>query len=201
MCIRDRKYYVVRKGLRKRYNSILSQLCNKKKVLEYGCGSGTGSKRLLNFGAILTGIDISSEGIQAAKKSEPNAEYLIMNAEQTEFKDESFDVIVGLGIIHHLDLNKAYNEIFRILKKNGHAVFEEPLGHNPFINFYRALTPSMRTSSEHPLKQKDIALLKKYFHSVHVEYFSLVTILSVPFRNTRFFERLYDRCPCKKSRN
>jgi ubiquinone/menaquinone biosynthesis C-methylase UbiE len=190
------KYYVVRRGSRRKYDSILSKICNGKRVLEYGCGSGTGSERLLNFGAILTGIDISAEGVMAAKKklkySAYKAEYYVMNVEQTEFEDETFDVVAGLGIIHHLDLKKAYNEASRILKKRGHAVFEEPLGHNPFINFYRVLTPNMRTSSEHPLKHNDIELLKKYFKNVETEYFSLFTIFSVPFRNMKFFEQIYN---------
>ena len=33
-----------------------------------------------------------------------------MNVEKTEFNDNHFDVVVGTGIIHHLDLSKIYSE-------------------------------------------------------------------------------------------
>ena len=140
------------------------------------------------------GIDISSKGIKSAKdkieNTEYEADYFVMDAENTGFHDSSFDIIVGTGIIHHLDILVSYQEICRILKKNGRAVFMEPLGHNPFINFYRGLTPQMRTQDEHPLKLKDIEILEQYFHNVEVEYFSLFTLLAVPFRSTFFFENL-----------
>lgn len=189
-----RKYYSVNKHPMNRYVEIISKYCRGKKLLEYGCGTGSGSEQWLKFGAILTGIDISPEGIKKATErlanTEYDADYFVMNAESTEFHDGSFDIVVGTGIIHHLDLFNSYQELCRILKKNGHAVFIEPLGHNPFINFYRALTPQMRTEDEHPLKLEDIRLLKQYFHNVEVEYFSLFTLLAVPFRNMFVLDKL-----------
>lgn len=188
------KYYSVNKRMRNRYAGIVSKYCKGKKLLDYGCGTGGGSEQWLKCGAILTGIDISPEGINKAKErianTEYDADYFVMNAENTEFDEGSFDIVVGTGIIHHLDLLKSYQELCRILKKDGHAVFAEPLGHNPFINLYRALSPQMRSEDEHPLKQEDIKLLKQYFHNVEIEYFSLFTLLAVPFRNMFFFDKL-----------
>jgi len=189
-----RKYYSVYKHARNRYIEIISKYCEGKKLLEYGCGTGSGSEQWLKLGAILTGIDISPEGIRKATErianTEYNADYFVMNAESTEFQDGSFSIVVGSGIIHHLHLSSAYKELCRILKENGHAVFIEPLGHNPFINLYRALTPRMRTEDEHPLKLEGIRLLKQYFDNVEVEYFTLFTLLAVPFRDMRGFATL-----------
>ena len=188
------KYYSVNKNQNNRYIETISKYCKGKKLLEYGCGTGRESKKWLKLGAILTGIDISPEGIKKAKEkivnTDYNADYFVMNAERTEFPDDSFDIAVGTGIIHHLNLLISYKELYRILKKNGHAIFAEPLGHNPFINLYRALTPQMRTEDEHPLSLEDIRLLNKYFHNVEIEYFSLFTLLAVPFRNMLFFDKL-----------
>jgi ubiquinone/menaquinone biosynthesis C-methylase UbiE len=64
-----------------------------------------------------------------------------MNAEATTFPDNSFDLICGSSILHHLNLDKACAEIRRILRPDGGAVFIEPLGHNPLINMFRKLTP------------------------------------------------------------
>ncbi|NKB69255.1 MAG: methyltransferase domain-containing protein [Candidatus Latescibacteria bacterium] len=189
-----KKYYTVNAGGWNKYVRIISQYCKDARVLEYGCGTGSGSIQWLKLGAILTGIDLSSEGIEKAKKqiadTEYEASYFVMDAENTEFAECHFDMIIGSGIIHHLDLEKSYGELNRILKKDGRAVFVEPLGHNPLINLYRNLTPKMRTEDEHPLLEKDLLLLEKYFHSVEIKYFSLFTLLAVPFRNTFLFNGL-----------
>ncbi len=189
-----KKYYSINKHQEFRFVEIVSKLCKDKNLLEYGCGSGKESKQWQKFGAKVTGIDISSEGIKKAKErvanSEYHAEYFVMNAENTEFDAESFDVVVGKGIIHHLDLTKSYSELNRILKSDGHMIFIEPLGHNPFVNLYRMLTPKMRTKDEHPIKIKDIELFRKYFNNVEADYFSLLTLFAVPFRNMSIFNKL-----------
>ncbi len=46
----------------------------------------------------------------------------------------------------------------------------------------------MRTEDEHPLKESDIALARKYFELVESTHFHLGTLLAVPLRNTRMFE-------------
>ncbi|NOR44516.1 MAG: methyltransferase domain-containing protein [Candidatus Delongbacteria bacterium] len=189
-----RKYYSINKHQEAKFVDVISSLCNNKNLLEYGCGSGEKSLQWQKFGAKVTGIDISPEGIKKAKKidakSEYHAEYFVMNAENTEFDDSTFDIVVGKGIIHHLSLEKSYSELSRILKSNGHIVFIEPLGHNPFVNLYRMLTPKMRTKDEHPLKIKDIELLRKYFNNVEADYFSLFTLFAVPFRNLSIFNKI-----------
>jgi hypothetical protein len=92
-----------------------------------------------------------------------------------------------LAILHHLDIAKAYEQISNILKATGKAIFLEPLGHNPIINFYRFMTPGMRTPDEHPLLRRDLKLAKKFFRTVKTEYFQLLTLLSIPLVRTRYF--------------
>lgn len=120
---KTRKYYSVNIHPRNRYVEIISKYCKHKKLLEYGCGIGSGSEQWLKYGAILTGIDISPKGIKKAKErienTEYDADYFVMNAEGTGFRDDSFDIVVGTGIIHHLDLSNLYQELYRILKMDG----------------------------------------------------------------------------------
>lgn len=185
------KFYAANKLLDDRYGELIASLCKGKKMLEYGCGSGGGSSEWIELGAELTGIDISPEGIKVAQETIASmgykAEFYVMNAEDLKFEDNRFDIIIGSAIVHHLILDTAYKELARVLQKDGHMVLSEPLGHNPFINLYRNLTPSMRTVDEHPLLMKDLDLLKKYFHQVEIEYFSLTTIFAVPFRNMSIY--------------
>ena len=106
------------------------------------------------------------------------------------FADNSFDLICGTGILHHLDIHAAFHEISRTLRPDGIAVFVEPLGHNPIINFYRKKTPQMRTVDEHPLLIKDIELARDYFKNIDVHYFYLIALLAVPFRKSFAFKYL-----------
>ena len=190
-----KKYYVINKIALEKYYNIISTICKNNKLLEYGCGTGDNIKTFENFGASVTGIDISLEGIKKAKekntKNKLDIDCFVMDAESTDFPDNTFDVIVGRGIIHHLNLKRIYLETSRILNEDGHAVFMEPLGHNPIINLYRKLTPDIRTSDEHPLMRKDLKLLKKYFHNVDIQYFSFFTLFAVPFRNLFIFNPLF----------
>jgi ubiquinone/menaquinone biosynthesis C-methylase UbiE len=82
-----------------------------------------------------------------------------IDCESLCFDNDSFDLVIGRAILHHLDLSRALPEIHRVLKKNGRGLFIEPLGMNPLINLYRKLTPQNHTPDEHPLKNADFQKL------------------------------------------
>jgi SAM-dependent methyltransferase len=113
-----------------------------------------------------------------------------MNGEALTFPDDTFDLIHGAGILHHMDLQKAFNEICRTLKPTGTAVFIEPMGHNWFINLYRRLTPKLRTPDEHALTMTVLDDVNRYFDRVDLSFFHLASLLSIPFSKQRIFERL-----------
>jgi len=190
------KFYAVKKHADDFFNQQITSKCNNKTLLEYGCAFGNSSNTYLEAGALLTGIDISPAGIKraneaASKNGYTNANYLVMNAEEMTFEKGTFDLCVGSGILHHLDLDKSLSEISNALKPNGSAVFIEPLGHNPIINWYRNRTPSMRTDDEHPLLLNDIELMKAYFKDVKTNYFALTTLAASPFVNSSKFGIIY----------
>lgn len=188
------KYYSIFRLSNKYYKSQVKALCKDANLLELGCGLGGLAFEWAKSGAMVTGIDISDEGIRKAKnKAENNrlnVTFYQMNAEDMLFEPSSFDVVVGTGVIHHLNLENAYKELARVLRRDGHAIFVEPLGHNFIINLYRKLTPSLRTTDEHPLLMKDIRDAYNHFVSVEVEHFHLFTLLAVPFRRFFFFDAL-----------
>lgn len=171
----------------------------------------TDSSSMARCSADVVGIDISAEGVrQAAAQAraeglEDKLDFAVMNAEVLQFPDDSFDLVCGIGILHHLNLESARHELARVLKPEGRAVFYEPLGHNPLINLYRKLTPGMRTEDEHPLLASDLKTLAGYFHKARFDYYAFCTLLAVPFRALpgfkgllsvlEFFDRILLRLP------
>ncbi len=164
-------------------------------VLELGCGLGGEASNLASHGAIVTGVDISDVAVQqatdsASSKGLKTTSFHVMDAENLDFNANSFDLICGSSIIHHLNIERAYSELSRCLKRDGCAVLYEPLGHNPIINLYRRLTPSLRTIDEHPLLWRDIEQAKFYFSNVEATFFFLNTLMAIPFRRTQVFSNL-----------
>lgn len=189
------KYYSIHEISLKKLYGILARYASGKNVLEYGCGPGHNAFFLAQHAKNLTAIDISDFAIKTASEKARelglnNASFVEMNAEELEFNDDTFDLVFGNSIIHHLDLEKSYAEIKRVLKPGGKAVFYEPLGHNYLINKYRDATPEMRTEDEHPLLLKDIHLAEDFFGEIKVHFFHLSTLAAVPFRKTVFFNPL-----------
>ncbi len=165
-----------------------------KTLLFYGCG--TNWKRANEFyhsGCSVTMVDIANVSIEFIRKriDEKNQGDrmfpLQMDCEELSFKPEIFDLVYGKAILHHLDLEKSLREIFRVLKPGGKAVFIEPLGNNPILNFYRKLTPHLRTPYEHPLGKEDFIIINQIFNnSISYKEFTLVTFLGIGLNYLRF---------------
>jgi len=101
----------------------------------------------------LTAIDVSSEGLRQARNAVPRARFVLMDAQQLEFASDTFDVVCGMAILHHLDLHRAIPKLARVLRPGGVGLFMEALGHNPLINAYRRLTPEVRGGDAAPSGQ------------------------------------------------
>jgi len=181
------KYYDTTRSSQAAYDDAMRSVDPEQAVLEYGCGEGSAAFDLARRGVTVVGIDISSVAIEHATERAnveglTTARFAVMNAEHLEFDDESFDLVCGSGILHHLDLQPALSEVARVLKPGGRAVFFEPMGHNPLINLYRRFTPSMRTSDEHPLLMSDFDIARACFGTVDVTFFHALSLGAVAFR-------------------
>lgn len=104
-------------------------------VLEMGCGSGYFTQELARSGAEVVAIDISPELLEIAKAncSAPNVRYEIQNACELSYPDAVFDSVVGSSVLHHLEIEEALREIYRVLKLGGSVYFTEPNMLNPQI--------------------------------------------------------------------
>ena len=193
------KFYAAASSAYERYDAVLSSaVSDGSTALEYGCGPGSRAFDLARLGAKVDGIDISPVAIELARETAQRDDlqeltrFDVMDAEHLEFPDESFDLVCGTSIIHHLDIERAYGEVARVLRPGGIAVFLEALGHNPAINAYRRSTPALRTEDEHPLLMMDIAAAREYFTTVESEHFALLSLAAMAVRDRPVFARVSD---------
>lgn len=189
------RIYDVFRASKERYKQFLAPRCAGKSVLEYGCGMDSSALFFTSHGARYTGIDISEVGVEFSRRLAEDqgvrdAKFLVQDAEATEFPDNSFDVVCGWGILHHLHLDRAMREIRRILRPDGLAIFIEPLAHNPAVYAFRKLTPGLRTPDEHPLTWSELTRLNAQFTHSSSEYFHLFTLLGVPLVGQAATQRL-----------
>jgi SAM-dependent methyltransferase len=104
-------------------------------VLELGCGAGYFTQELARSGADIVAIDVSPELLEIARAncSAPNVRYQIQNAHALSYAEAVFDSVVGSSVLHHLEIEEALREIYRVLKPMGTIYFTEPNMLNPQI--------------------------------------------------------------------
>lgn len=113
-----------------------------RKILDLGCGAGWISKILSSKGYDITGIDTSSWLIKNAMKASHETHFLVGDCMALPFKENVFDFVIGMGILHHLDANKALAECFRVSNRNATVLFMEPNELNPLAALGRKFMPA-----------------------------------------------------------
>lgn len=150
-------------------------------VLDYGCGAGENSVLIAGHGGHPVGIDISPDLLELAERrmdlhEHSSYEFKVGSAHELPLEDESVDVVFGMAILHHLDLDLSSKEVFRVLKKGGRAIFFEPVRNSRFVWFIRNLIPytSPEVSPfERPLTEAELATFSAQFTDYHQRAFSL----------------------------
>jgi ubiquinone/menaquinone biosynthesis C-methylase UbiE len=98
------------------------------KVLDAMCGSGQTTEYLLSRGALVTGLDLSSEVISSFKSRWTNCDAIQRSLLDSGLPGDYFDCVVIVGGLHHIhpNVSAALHEINRVLKPGGYLCFMEP---------------------------------------------------------------------------
>ncbi len=167
--------------------------------LEYGCGNGNLSLYFSKFWEKVIGFDLSEVSVKLAleKREYLNIENVFFfcgDASNLGMKDSSVDIVFGHGILHHL---KKYDgigeELFRILKRGGVAIFAENLGENKVLEMIRKKIWEKKglIGIEDTLKYKDIYSIGNKFDVEVIELSFFSTIKRVLGYRNIFVVRIF----------
>ena len=98
-----------------------------KKILMLGCGTGEESDFIKEFGASpenMIGIDLSAKSIELAKQTYSNIEFKVADMMELPFEENTFDFVYSSLAVHYSpNPLKVYEEVYRVLKKEGTFLF------------------------------------------------------------------------------
>lgn len=160
------------------------------RLLDFGCGYGDTSVRLATVGYEVYGFDVSPANIDTARALsaqyglEDRTRFSVQTAESLDYPDRFFDVIVGIDILHHVDIPAAVRECLRVLAPGGHVVFHEPveaplfepLRNSRLGQWLVPKTASLErhvTRDERKLTRSDLRLIESLCGDLSVEPFLL----------------------------
>lgn len=181
---------------KKKINEILNTF-NGKNILEIGSYAWTEWFSEDIRPNKLTCINISETSLESGKilakrKKVPfDIEFHLMDANNLTFPDESFDLVYGGAILHHLDIDKTMEHIHRVLKPGGSIMFTEPLNMNPAYKLYRLLNKKERTPDEHALVYKDFKTINSKFTFKH-DFYDLFTVFTGVISNKLFGDKNFN---------
>lgn len=108
-------------------NAILPEFSNNKKILDLGVGTGRWSREFVSLGNDVTGVDISRNMLDVARKNIPSYRFVPVqsNMESLPFADEEFDIINCVRAVKYVGNSQAvFRAMNRVLKDDGKLVLE-----------------------------------------------------------------------------
>jgi SAM-dependent methyltransferase len=152
---------------------------------------------LAKSGAYVSTFDLSRKSVLTCRqRAEINDVYhnirlSVAAGENLPYVNESFDIVFGKAILHHLDADLGWMEISRVLKPGGKAVFVEPMGMNPVLNFVRDHVPYPEKNprgADRPLNYVDI---RKWGRGFRQFWYREIQLFSMLERGFGFGRKLY----------
>ncbi len=131
-----KRYYSINKSFAQELKKLKTK-DKSIKMLDVGCNDGWLIYRLKTdfdkkYNLEFTGIDLSETNIDFAKKRKEyfgwkGCEFIVMDANQLNFKDEEFDIVICTEVIEYIiDPLLGLKVIYRVLKKDGLAIITTP---------------------------------------------------------------------------
>jgi ubiquinone/menaquinone biosynthesis C-methylase UbiE len=174
-----------------------------KKILEIGCGTGILSVILAKRGAqLVEAFDISQESIEVARRrAEVNnvsnaTNFQALSVYDMDYRDDYYDYIVGMNILHHVEIDRIVNKLYSCLKPGGTALFLEPFGNVEWMERFRLIVPVKIDDVDgvshwqEKLNYSKLERFKSKFRKVELKEFHILSRLDRVMRSKRTIETL-----------
>ena len=173
-------------------------------VVDFGCGTGAFTDKLKKFNLICHGIDISPKCVEYARKKFPNIKFIAGDIEKTNLKNNSVDIVIFSGVLHHFqDFSATVKEAHRVLKKRGRIFSYDPNKKNPIMWIYRDERSPIhskkgKTKNERLLTAEEIRKVfdNVGFHKVVINGVSGIGFKYVESNLARLALPIYDLIEC-----
>lgn len=177
------------------YDRLLAMDLKGKRALVPGCGFGEDAIRLARLGAEVEAFDISPDVAEIARRrcaefGYEGVQFGVMPSEALSYPDDSFDLVLFIDILHHVDIPATMQEIVRVLKPGGRVVGNELYTHSWIQKNLReswlvekALYPAMRrfiygddkpyiTPDEHKIDETEFAAVEAACAAFEAQWFN-----------------------------
>jgi 2-polyprenyl-3-methyl-5-hydroxy-6-metoxy-1,4-benzoquinol methylase len=138
-------------------------------LLDLGCNWGRWTIAASRAGFRATGIDPARKAVEAARRVAGqlgvDAEYVVGDARELPFPDESFDVVFSYSVLQHLakdDVRRAIEGIRRVLRPGGTVWIEMPNAHG-LLNLARQIRRGFSAGSGQDVRYWSRAELREAF--------------------------------------
>jgi ubiquinone/menaquinone biosynthesis C-methylase UbiE len=109
------------------------------RVLDVGCGPGAFTAIVAEMAGTVVGVDVSRAWVDAAQvtfrsRGVANASSVLTAGNELPFENESFDAVIMVDVIHHLEHpERMLAEVRRVLTRAGTLLVFEPNKLNPLL--------------------------------------------------------------------
>jgi SAM-dependent methyltransferase len=146
-----------------------------KQILDFGCGTGRVTEWLVSRGGSVTGVDITPEMVDVARRRAPSANIVLLDGTKLPFSHEHFELLVSVYVLQYYVHGERTLplELSRVLRPGGQLlaieqVADEEIGRGGSLAEYEAMfsdaglcvtktelirlgdSAVMRTASRHP---------------------------------------------------
>ncbi len=136
-------YYLLCPSYLNRYLHVRRLLRPGKRLLNVGCGKGAFNSHVSDRFDDIIGVDINATDIHHAQSLSPMT-YIVMDAKALSFPSCSFDAVICIETIEHIDNAKqAIAELVRVLRPGGQLVLSFP--HTKYPWTYDPINALLRT--------------------------------------------------------
>jgi 2-polyprenyl-3-methyl-5-hydroxy-6-metoxy-1,4-benzoquinol methylase len=106
------------------HDLVVDAVSGAESVLDVGCGEGMLTRRLRREIPQVTGIDLHEDSVELARSQSPRGDIDYIRGDFLDhcFKPESFDAVVSVATLHHMDAPAALTRMKDLLRPGGTLV-------------------------------------------------------------------------------